>query len=145
VPDDVEEMIEEMAEGIVRSMDERATESDLKGSGERIFGLFARLNIAEGRGRHPAELETIIAGSIISEQGEGVRHPLGLLMASLQTIDTQWKDNLLAMDHLKEGIGLRGYGQKDPVREYQKEGYDMFMDMIARVKEETVKPAGDSP
>ena len=57
----------------------------------------------------------------------------------LQTIDTQWKDNLLAMDHLKEGIGLRGYGQKDPVREYQKEGYDMFMDMIARVKEETVQ------
>ena len=43
------------------------------------------------------------------------------------------------MDHLKEGIGLRGYGQKDPVREYQKEGYDMFMDMIARIKEDTVQ------
>jgi preprotein translocase subunit SecA len=39
------------------------------------------------------------------------------------------------MDHLKEGIGLRGYGQKDPIREYQKEGYDMFMDMVYRVKE----------
>ncbi len=57
----------------------------------------------------------------------------------LQSIDTQWKENLLAMDHLKEGIGLRGYGQKDPVREYQKEGYDMFMDMIRRVKEDTVE------
>jgi preprotein translocase subunit SecA len=57
----------------------------------------------------------------------------------LQSIDTQWKDNLLAMDHLKEGIGLRGYGQKDPVREYQKEGYDMFMDMIARVKEDSIQ------
>jgi preprotein translocase subunit SecA len=57
----------------------------------------------------------------------------------LQSIDTQWKENLLAMDHLKEGIGLRGYGQKDPVREYQKEGYDMFMDMIARIKEDTVE------
>jgi preprotein translocase subunit SecA len=57
----------------------------------------------------------------------------------LQAIDTQWKENLLAMDHLKEGIGLRGYGQKDPVREYQKEGYDMFMDMIVRVKEDTVQ------
>jgi preprotein translocase subunit SecA len=57
----------------------------------------------------------------------------------LQSIDTQWKEQLLAMDHLKEGIGLRGYGQKDPIREYQKEGYDMFMDMIARVKENSVE------
>ena len=57
----------------------------------------------------------------------------------LQSIDTQWKENLLAMDHLKEGIGLRGYGQKDPVREYQKEGYDMFMDMISRIKEDSVE------
>jgi preprotein translocase subunit SecA len=57
----------------------------------------------------------------------------------LQSIDSQWKENLLAMDHLKEGIGLRGYGQKDPVREYQKEGYEMFMDMISRIKEDTVE------
>jgi preprotein translocase subunit SecA len=57
----------------------------------------------------------------------------------LQSIDAQWKENLLAMDHLKEGIGLRGYGQKDPVREYQKEGYDMFMDMILRIKEDSVE------
>jgi preprotein translocase subunit SecA len=52
----------------------------------------------------------------------------------LQAIDTQWKDHLLAMDHLREGIGLRGYAQKDPVREYQREGYEMFMEMIARIK-----------
>jgi preprotein translocase subunit SecA len=56
----------------------------------------------------------------------------------LQSIDTQWKDHLLAMDHLKEGIGLRGYGQKDPIREYQKEGYEMFMEMVQRVKEDTI-------
>jgi len=43
------------------------------------------------------------------------------------------------MDHLKEGIGLRGYGQKDPVREYQKEGYDMFMEMVYRIKEDTLQ------
>ncbi|MBN1471452.1 MAG: preprotein translocase subunit SecA [Syntrophaceae bacterium] len=52
----------------------------------------------------------------------------------LQAIDIQWKDHLLAMDHLREGIGLRGYAQKDPVREYQREGYEMFMEMIARIK-----------
>ena len=42
------------------------------------------------------------------------------------------------MDHLKEGIGLRGYGQKNPLNEYKKEGFNMFMDMIERVKEQTV-------
>jgi preprotein translocase subunit SecA len=57
----------------------------------------------------------------------------------LQTIDTLWKDHLLSMDHLKEGIGLRGYGQKNPLQEYQKEGYDMFEDMNHRVQEDVVQ------
>lgn len=56
----------------------------------------------------------------------------------LQAIDTQWKDHLLAMDHLKEGIGLRGYGQKDPLIEYKKEGFDIFMEMGERIKAEVV-------
>ncbi|MFP3983788.1 MAG: preprotein translocase subunit SecA [Desulfurivibrionaceae bacterium] len=56
----------------------------------------------------------------------------------LQMVDTHWKDHLLNMDHLKEGIGLRGYGQKNPLDEYKKEGYNMFMAMIERVKEQTV-------
>ncbi len=57
----------------------------------------------------------------------------------LQAVDNQWKDHLLTMDHLKEGIGLRGYGQRDPLKEYQKEGYEQFLDMSRRVKEETVR------
>ncbi len=57
----------------------------------------------------------------------------------LQAIDTHWKEHLLAMDHLREGIGLRGYGQKDPVREYQREGYEMFMEMIFRIKMDTLE------
>jgi preprotein translocase subunit SecA len=57
----------------------------------------------------------------------------------LQTIDTLWKEHLLAMDHLKEGIGLRGYGQRNPLQEYQKEGYQMFLELIQRIKEETVE------
>ena len=52
----------------------------------------------------------------------------------LQAIDQQWKDHLLSMDHLKQGIGLRGYGQKDPKQEYKKEGYAMFVQMTWRVK-----------
>jgi preprotein translocase subunit SecA len=52
----------------------------------------------------------------------------------LQAIDQQWKDHLLSMDHLRQGIGLRGYGQKDPKQEYKKEGYEMFVQMTWRVK-----------
>jgi len=54
----------------------------------------------------------------------------------LHTLDTLWKDHLLSMDHLKGGIGLRGYGQKNPLQEYKKEGFDMFVEMIARLKSE---------
>jgi preprotein translocase subunit SecA len=56
----------------------------------------------------------------------------------LQTVDNLWKDHLLSMDHLKEGIGLRGYAQQNPLLVYKKEGFDMFNEMIARVKEETL-------
>ncbi len=57
----------------------------------------------------------------------------------LYVIDTMWKDHLLSMDHLKEGIGLRGYAQKNPLNEYKREGYEMFMGMIQRVKEEIIE------
>ncbi len=57
----------------------------------------------------------------------------------LQAVDHQWKDHLLAMDHLKEGIGLRGYGQKDPLIEYKKEGFEMFEEMKQRIVESTVE------
>ena len=53
----------------------------------------------------------------------------------LITLDSLWKDHLLSMDHLKEGIGLRGYGQKNPLREYQREGFDLFVSTITRMKE----------
>ncbi|MGB5747301.1 MAG: preprotein translocase subunit SecA [Desulfobacterales bacterium] len=56
----------------------------------------------------------------------------------LQTVDSLWKDHLLSMDHLKEGIGLRGYAQQNPLTVYKKEGYELFQDMIERVKEETL-------
>jgi preprotein translocase subunit SecA len=55
-------------------------------------------------------------------------------MVMLQVIDHHWKDHLLGMDHLRDGIGLRGYGQKDPLIEYKREGYDMFAAMMSRIK-----------
>ncbi|MFB3060607.1 MAG: preprotein translocase subunit SecA [Candidatus Binatia bacterium] len=57
----------------------------------------------------------------------------------LQTIDSLWKDHLLGMDHLKEGIGLRGYGQKNPLQEYQKEGFGMFEEMVQTIQEDMVQ------
>ncbi len=56
----------------------------------------------------------------------------------LQTVDNLWKDHLLCMDHMKEGIGLRGYAQQNPLLIYKKEGFEMFQDMIARIQEETL-------
>ncbi|NOK35829.1 preprotein translocase subunit SecA [Corallococcus exercitus] len=56
----------------------------------------------------------------------------------LATIDQLWKDHLLAMDHLRQGIGLRGYGQKDPKQEYKKEGYTGFMQMLDAIKTQFV-------
>ncbi|MEE9150059.1 MAG: preprotein translocase subunit SecA [Candidatus Tectomicrobia bacterium] len=58
---------------------------------------------------------------------------------TLQVIDKHWKDHLLAMDHLKEGIGLRGYGQKNPLNEYKREGFEMFVDMTNRIKADVVE------
>ena len=57
----------------------------------------------------------------------------------LQVIDHHWKDHLLGMDHLRDGIGLRGYGQKDPLIEYKKEGYDLFAGMMQRVKSDALE------
>ena len=60
-------------------------------------------------------------------------------MIMLQIVDAQWKDHLLTMDHLKEGIGLRGYGQRDPLVEYKRESYDMFEALMDRVEDETLR------
>ncbi len=60
-------------------------------------------------------------------------------MFMLQVLDMQWKDHLYNLDHLKEGIGLRGYGQRDPLIEYKKESFDMFEELRTRIEEETIR------
>ncbi len=66
-----------------------------------------------------------------------MEHLMRILL--LQTIDSQWKDHLLSVDSLKEGIGLRGYGQKNPKEEYKREAYSLFMEMMGRVREEVLQ------
>jgi len=60
-------------------------------------------------------------------------------MVMLSVIDGLWKDHLLSMDHLKEGIGLRGYAQRDPLVEYKRESFDMFEAMMQKFQEDTVR------
>ena len=67
---------------------------------------------------------------------EGMRYLERVIF--LQMVDTYWKEHLLNMDHLKEGIGLRGYGQKNPLNEYKREGFEMFAVMIETVKHKTL-------
>ena len=57
----------------------------------------------------------------------------------LNIIDAQWKDHLLSLDHLKQGIGLVGYGQKDPLVEYKKQSFDMFQEMLDRIDTTTIR------
>ncbi len=147
---DIEGMVEEtVADMVADYVDEKGNPEDwdLKSLDDRIYQRFSlRLNLHEKKGEMSApEIEGAVTAAVNShlrrkEENFGV--PLMqyiMTMIMLQSIDAQWKDHLLGMDHLKEGIGLRGYGQKDPVREYQKEGYDMFMAMIQRIKEDTLE------
>ncbi|MBN1614836.1 MAG: preprotein translocase subunit SecA [Deltaproteobacteria bacterium] len=147
---DLEEMLEEVVENILPDyVDEKAHPEDwnLKGLEDMVFKQFSlKLNLTDGRNRpSPGEIQEMIVDGVkelLRKKEEEFGKPLMdylMKFIMLQAIDTQWKDHLLAMDHLKEGIGLRGYGQKDPVREYQKEGYDMFMEMIYRVKEDILE------
>jgi preprotein translocase subunit SecA len=147
---DVEEMLEELAGEIVSQyVDEKShpEEWNLRGLDDIVFKQFSlRLNFSEtGRNLSRDAIEdTLIdaAKSLLKKKEEEYGKPLMdylMKIIMLQSIDSHWKDHLLSMDHLKEGIGLRGYGQKDPVREYQKEGYEMFMEMIHRVKEDTIE------
>lgn len=66
-----------------------------------------------------------------------MKHLMRVLL--LQAIDSQWKDHLLSVDHLKEGIGLRSYGQKNPKEEYKREAYNLFMEMMGRIRQEVLQ------
>lgn len=147
---DIEEMLDEVVEEMIPDFIEEKQhpeEWNLKGLDDAIYKqFFLKLQISDPeKSLSAGEIsETIIAAALHhlkkkqEDFGEALMHHL-MKMIMLQSIDTQWKDHLLAMDHLKEGIGLRGYGQKDPVREYQKEGYAMFMEMIYRIKSDTLQ------
>ncbi len=125
-----------------------AADWDLKGLKNEVFTRFGVDYEAEGV--KPETLNRQELGDAIYEKlverynakenligPDGMRHHERVIMLSV--LDQLWKDHLLNMDHLKEGIGLRGYGQKDPLVEYKRESFTMFEDMMARFEEETVR------
>ena len=147
----VEDMIREKTEEIADFFYEERTlpeEWDWKGLNKAVFKQFNfRLgdideDAMDGLNREGlAQLiyETCISVYDEKEAAIGAEDFRGLeRIVMLQTVDNLWKDHLLSMDHLKEGIGLRGYAQQDPLIVYKKEGFDLFQDMISRVKEETL-------
>ena len=147
------ERILEIVHGIAGSFidqfvpeDARYDQYDLPGLQTAVLNQFgAKLEIEEfsGLGRRDVEekLNDLLAQRYDEKERmigpENLRHAERIIM--LNVVDNQWKDHLLSMDHLKEGIGLRGYGQKDPLIEYKKESFTMFQDMMDRIEDETIK------
>ena len=149
--EDVLEMAEGLAEDLVATHGDADTASEEWGWKALDDAVFAQFNFrlhfpeAERAGLRLEGLQDILVEKVREayerrEQQFGppiMRHLEKLIM--LQTLDALWKDHLLSMDHLKEGIGLRGYGQVQPLQAYQKEGYDMFEGMVRRLEADVVE------
>jgi preprotein translocase subunit SecA len=145
VTDAIHEMIEERVEGMLDLYCQKEAyeeEWDLKGLAEAVNHQFSlHLNgTVDFKDLGREALHDKVLSSVReayqkkeAELGEPLMRQLEK-MVMLRVIDTHWKDHLLAMDYLKEGIGLRGYGQKDPLVEYKREGFDMFSAMMDRIK-----------
>jgi preprotein translocase subunit SecA len=104
--------------------DYRTIEFESLGSADLRDALWARIEAKY------AEKERIVPREILGRVERDVM---------LQIVDQQWKDHLYSLDHLKEGIGLRGYGQRDPLVEYKKESFQLFQDMRRRIEEDIVR------
>jgi len=143
--DTVAEWIEDIVGGTLDGYapeEAHAEEWDLPGLGEALHRQFD-LRIPPARYEDVVSrdgLRELVTDAVKARYAER-EHELGTeLLRALErhemliVLDTQWKDHLLSIDHLKEGIGLRGYGQRDPLTEYKKEAFDLFQDMVERVK-----------
>ncbi len=141
--EDLIEMADQLVEEIVQeyTAHKLPEEWDLKALGDalyRQFGFWISLENLDGDLQ-----ETLI--DLVKQRFEAKQAEISpevfrelQQMVMLQIVDNHWKEHLLNMDHLRDGIGLRGYAQVDPLREYQREGYDMFMDLIHRIEADSV-------
>jgi len=124
-------------------------EWDFDGAKQEVSDLFAisaeqmeRLDLSD---KNPDEMHDALWGAVQTVYTEKEDAIEGAVLrrverdVMLQVVDTQWKDHLYSLDHLKEGIGLRGYGQRNPLVEYKRESFEMFQAMKERIDEETVR------
>ena len=128
------------------SLEEQWDVPSLETDVEARFGLTMPISqwLAEDDALHEETLRQRIESEVIGayEQKaagvgeEVIRHLEKAVM--LRVLDEQWKDHLAQMDHLRQGIGLRGYAQKNPKQEYKREAFEMFTDVLERVKNETI-------
>ncbi len=151
VSDRVMEMAEELVDEIVDAHTDRKTypeEWDLKGLQDELFRNFStHFDIEKEKsdgldqdGLSEQILDRVRKTYTKKEEELGqeiLRHLEKVIL--LQSIDTHWREHLLNIDYLKEGIGLRGYGQKDPLTEFRIEGSEMFLDMLAEIREDTIR------
>jgi preprotein translocase subunit SecA len=155
IQEDVLDMMKEVVASFVETYcpaDQYPEEWDYSGLVESLQGQFA-VDILHGREQTLDQLKELgrdalleeVSGQIVQayeskerELSSELTRYLEKLML-LQVIDHHWKDHLLGMDHLRDGIGLRGYGQKDPLIEYKREGFDMFSSMMDRIKSDVLE------
>ncbi len=144
------EMVADQAKAIAGEIaDDKhpSDEWDWEGLAERLSSLFGvnhAWSVEERKDLDAAALDAQLTDLLKAayerkEQEAGaetMRHLERVVL--LQMVDTFWKEHLLGMDHLKEGIGLRGYGQQNPLNEYKKEGFDMFVGLMDTIKQQTV-------
>jgi preprotein translocase subunit SecA len=141
----VAEWIDELTEGTADAYAARGAHPedwDLGGLTEALHRQFdTRIPAAQlGEIVSREELDATVREAVKARFAERERELGPDLLQALErhemmiVLDTQWKDHLLSIDHLKEGIGLRGYGQRDPLTEYKKEAFDLFEDMFERMK-----------
>ncbi|MBX3341880.1 MAG: preprotein translocase subunit SecA [Nitrospira sp.] len=155
IQQDIHDMMKDLVNAFVETYcpaDQYQEEWDYNGLGEALQGQFA-LDITQGKGSVADHFKDVGRDAMIEEIQTQVRRAydhkeqeLGSelmryleKMLLLQVIDHHWKDHLLGMDHLRDGIGLRGYGQKDPLIEYKREGFDMFSSMMERIKSDVLE------
>jgi preprotein translocase subunit SecA len=148
---DIQETVAELAEDLVDPIADPKTypeEWDYRRLNESLMRLFSfGLELRPGETSEMtrekllekvlAQVKEVYQRKEVEFGSEAMRHLEKVIY--LQSIDTLWKEHLMAMDHLKEGIGLRGYGQRNPLQEYQKEGYQMFTELIEHIKGETIE------
>jgi len=137
----IDEVVDEVL-GIYCSEERRREEWDVKGLTDAVYGISSIVPSVTTTDLNSlsetlsSEIRNVYEKKESEISSEMMRYLERIVL--LQVVDTQWKDHLLAMDYLKEGIGLRGYGQRDPLAEYKREAFEMFTEMTGRISTEVL-------